>query len=412
MVAKVICGKNIKGAIAYNENKVKEGVAECIHSNKFGLDATELSFEEKVNRFRMRLDLNKNVKTNAVHISLNFDKSEKLTKDDLRIISEKYIELLGFSEQPFLIYQHRDAAHPHIHIVTTNIKSDGQRIDLHNIGKVKSEYARKMVETEFNLVKAESMNKSAPLTPILATAHYGKSETKRAISNVVRAVTRSYKYTSLHELNAVLKQFNVIADRGYEGTRMFDRKGLVYSILDSKGNKIGVPVKSSTIYGKPTLKYLEKQFGLNEVLRKSSSTALKRKIDDAIHKYDAKDFTQLKNILSRFEVVPVIWQNAEGKMYGVTYVDNETKTVFNGSDLGKGYSVKGISEKMQSGSPAQLAPKSVSIEQVLPNERTMHIEPLQYSQWLKSLTDAQKVDYSKPSHFNRRKRKKKKGRSI
>ena len=30
MVCKVRSGKNIKGALNYNENKVKEGVAECI----------------------------------------------------------------------------------------------------------------------------------------------------------------------------------------------------------------------------------------------------------------------------------------------------------------------------------------------------------------------------------------------
>jgi hypothetical protein len=412
MVAKVICGKSIKGAIAYNENKVNEGVAECIHSSTFGMDATELSFVEKVNRFRLRTDLNKNVKTNTVHISLNFDKSEKLTNDDLRIISEKYIELLGFSEQPFLVYQHKDAAHPHIHIVTTNIKSDGQRIDLHNIGKVKSEHARKLVEVEFNLAKAESMTKSAPLTPILAVAHYGKSETKRAISNVVRAVTRSYKYTSLAELNAVLKQFNVIADRGYEGTRMYDRKGLVYSILDGKGNKVGVPVKSSSIYGKPTLKFLEKQFGLNEVLRKSSAKDLKRKIDDAIHKYEAKDLTQLKNILGRFGVVPVLRENSEGRIYGLTYVDNQSKVVFNGSDLGKAYSIKGISERMQSKVPANLSHHPPVIAKSLFTKEKIHTDELQSAQWLKALTDADKVDYSNTSQFKKKRRKKKKGRTI
>jgi len=411
MVAKVICGKNIKGAIAYNENKVKEGVAECIHSNKFGFDAASLSFEEKVNRFRLRTDLNRNVKTNAVHISLNFDRSEKLTKDDLCLISEKYMDLLGFSDQPFLIYQHRDAAHPHIHIVTTNIKSDGKRIDLHNIGKVKSEYARKMVEAEFNLVKAESMNKSEPLTPILATAQYGKTETKRAVSNIVRAVTRSYRYTSLPELNAVLRQFNVIADRGYEGTRMFERKGLVYSILDSKGNKIGVPVKSSSISGKPTLKFLEKQFGLNKVLRKSSANDLKKKIDSAIHKYDAKNFEQLKNILNRFDVVPVFRKNPDGKVYGVTYVDNESKTVFNGSDLGKAYSVKGVVERMQSGPIINQGQPSSKHQRDYMMPMSIHVDDWQSPQWLKSLANAEKMDHSNPNQFKRR-RKKKKGRSI
>src|SRR5688500_2745103 len=118
MVAKVNCGKSIKGAIAYNENKVAEGKATCIHSSGFGIEANELSSQEKTRRFQLRFDLNKKVKTNTVHISLNFDKSESLTKEKLSLISDRYMELLGFAGQPYLVYQHKDAAHPHVHIVT------------------------------------------------------------------------------------------------------------------------------------------------------------------------------------------------------------------------------------------------------------------------------------------------------
>ena len=41
------------------------------------------------------------------------------------------LEKLGFGNQPYLVYQHRDARHPHIYIATTNIEADGKRIDLH-----------------------------------------------------------------------------------------------------------------------------------------------------------------------------------------------------------------------------------------------------------------------------------------
>ena len=34
-----------------------------------------------------------------------------------------------------------------------------------------------------------------------------------------------------------------------------------------------------------------------------------------------------------------------GLTYGITFVDNKNKTVFNGSDLGKAYSAKAISER-------------------------------------------------------------------
>jgi len=60
-----------------------------------------------------------------------------------------YMEKIGFCEQPYLIYRHYDAGHPHIHIVSINIRRDGSRISLHNIGRNQSEKARKEIENEF-----------------------------------------------------------------------------------------------------------------------------------------------------------------------------------------------------------------------------------------------------------------------
>lgn len=38
-------------------------------------------------------------------------------------------------------------------------------------------------------------------------------------------------------------------------------------------------------------------------------------------------------------------RNEEGKLYGITYIDHRSKSIFNGSPLGKQYSAKGISER-------------------------------------------------------------------
>ncbi|MGL1166852.1 hypothetical protein ACSTKZ_25270, partial [Vibrio parahaemolyticus] len=85
----------------------------------------------------------------------------------------------------------------------------------------------------------------------------------RSISNVVGSVFSSYKFCSLPEFNAALKQFNVIADRGKEEGRIYKNRGLVYRVLDSDGNKMGVPIKASSIGCKPTLDNLEKKFTAN-----------------------------------------------------------------------------------------------------------------------------------------------------
>lgn len=348
MVAKVITGKTIRGVLSYNENKVKEGTAAVIGAEGFCDDFSRLTFLDKLNTFVYQTSKNPNVKTNAVHISLNFDCLDRLNDEKLNSIAQAYLVKIGFGEQPYLIYRHFDAAHPHIHLVTTNIRMDGSRIDLHNIGRNQSERARKEIEVEFRLIKAQGKRHEVQmLRPAdLSKAFYGKSETKRAISNIVGAVTRSYRFASLPELNAVLNQYNVVADRGREGTIIHSRNGLRYSLIDKKGNPIGVPIKASAIYGKPTLSNLTGQFEVNGFLRDPHKARVKEVVDQYF-RHGEKTLNGFFQHMAANSIFPVIRQNEEGRIYGLTFIDNSTKCVFNGSLLGKQYSAKGIIDRLE-----------------------------------------------------------------
>jgi hypothetical protein len=89
----------------------------------------------------------------------------------------------------YLVYQHHDSGHPHIHIVSVKIDADGKRIETQNIGRNQSERARKEIEKEFYLVKADGRKQQQiqNLKPAMVSANYGKVETKRAISNILQA---------------------------------------------------------------------------------------------------------------------------------------------------------------------------------------------------------------------------------
>lgn len=165
--------------------------------------------------------------------------------------------------------EHHDAGHQHIHIVSTNIKSDGNKIEMNNIGRNQSERTRKEIELKFGLTKAEGRGQKQEydLKVNAQKVQYGKAPIKRAITNVLDTVIDQFRYTSLAELNAVLKLYNVMADRGREDSKMYQKKGLGYTALDNHGNKIGTPVKANDFYSKPTLKNLEEKFVQNESLR-------------------------------------------------------------------------------------------------------------------------------------------------
>ena len=333
-------------ALNYNEQKVKQKKAECIMAVNYSKDLNQLNFHHKLNQLKKQTSLNENTKRNSLHISLNFHPSEKLNRDQLEGIATTYMDKIGFGNQPYLVYEHSDAGHPHIHIVTTNIQADGKRRALHNIGRNQSEKARKEIEKLFGLIKAEGRKQSIENKVTNSQkVQYGKSETKRAITNVLDTVINQYKYTSLPELNAVLKLFNVQADRGSEDSRTFQKKGLLYRILDDKGNKIGIPIKASLIYSKPTLKYLEKRFKENETSRLEHKKRLKNTIDWSSLKKPNQPLRNLIETLAKEKIHVSIRQNEQGMIYGITYIDHQTKCVFNGSDLGKQYSAKGLLER-------------------------------------------------------------------
>ncbi len=373
MVAVIKVGHSMHRILAYNENKVKEGVAECIGAENYPLNADEMSGIIKLGYLLKRAALNENVKRNSIHISLNFDPSEAhVSKEKLMEIAQVYMQKIGFGEQPYLVYQHHDAGHPHIHIVTTNIQPDGKRIDLHLLGIRKSEPARKEIEKMFGLVVADAhaRREAFRLKPIeVKKVQYGRTETKRAITNVLDAVLYKYNYTSLPELNAVLKQYNVLADRGSEHSRIFQGGGLVYRILNEDGKPVGVPIKASDFYNKPTLKFLEENYTPNEAKRQPFKSRVKNEIDRLfIGKTPTLD--ELVKQLEKKGIHVALRQNDAGLIYGITYVDHQTKSVFNGSALGKQYSAKAIQERC--GFKEAIKPELV----LQPGEKTETLVPV------------------------------------
>jgi hypothetical protein len=349
MVAKIVIGRSIRGILHYNENKVNAGDAKLILASGFAGEIERMAFKQKLARFENLNLLRPSVKTNALHITLNFDASEKLDNLKVQQIAMAYMEKIGFDEQPYLVYRHQDAAHQHIHIATTSITREGKPIDLNYIGQDKSEPARKAIEKEFNLVIAES--KTYKMQPGIKPADaekalYGHLPTKRALSNVISAVMNQYRFTSLAEYNAVLRQFNVVADRGAGDTLMFQKKGLIYFLLDKDGQKVGVPIKASAFYSKPTLTNLEKKFERNEERRKSCREPLKAAIEKVFSRYDSITKSTFMKELQQQNINVLFRTNEKGYTYGLTLIDNRNKTVFNGSDLGKAYGAKGILERL------------------------------------------------------------------
>ncbi len=350
MVAVIKKTRSLSTTLNYNEKKLQQENAECILASNYVKDLELLNFYDKLHRLEHQANLNLRVKANSVHITLNFHEDDKLSKEKLQNIAEEYMQKIGFAEQPYLVYEHYDAGHQHAHIVTTNIRIDGTRIDMHNIGRNQSEKARKELEIKHKLIQAESRklqqkNELSIRQVNTQKVIYGKSQTTRAITNVLDHVLKHYKFTTLPELNAVLKQYNVMADRGKEDSRMYEKKGLVYRVLDKDGRKIGTPIKASAFYNKPILKELEKIFAKNLSLKQDLKRGIKVEVGLILNRHSKLNLDKFNEELRKCGIHATMRQNNKGFVYGITYVDHKRGAVINGSELGKEYSAKAILEQ-------------------------------------------------------------------
>src|SRR5689334_4733599 len=121
MVSKITFPDSLLDALNYHEQKVQKGRAELLQAENF------LPEKDQMER-------NTRAKTKLLHVSLNFDPSENLSKKELVQIATDYMNKIGFGDQPYLVYRHEDAGHPHIHVLTTTIQQDCKRINTHKIG--------------------------------------------------------------------------------------------------------------------------------------------------------------------------------------------------------------------------------------------------------------------------------------
>src|ERR1700744_3560360 len=163
MVAVVHTHKSLRDCLNYNENKVQAGLAVCLEAGFYPMDAADMSFHQKLRRLELLTELNQRTKVNTLHVSLNFHPSEQPSEVLLKEIAEVYLEKIGFGGQPYLLYQHFDAGHPHIHLLTTNIKADGRAINMHNIGKDQSQQAREEINERYHLVQGTKAEDDALL---------------------------------------------------------------------------------------------------------------------------------------------------------------------------------------------------------------------------------------------------------
>ena len=131
MVAKINRGVSLYGAIIYNQRKVDEATARIIAGNRMITDLTgnpHNVMQQTLWAFESYLAANRNTEKPVLHISLNPSVDDRLTDGQFAELAREYMQKMGYGDQPYIVYLHEDIDRRHVHIVSTCVKENGEKI--------------------------------------------------------------------------------------------------------------------------------------------------------------------------------------------------------------------------------------------------------------------------------------------
>ena len=230
----------------------------------------------------------------------------------------------------------------HMHIVTIQVDENGKCLDS-RYNYHRSKAITSDLEEKYNLHKADRKQRQAdnPLRKVDAS----QGNVKKQVANTVKSLCATYRFQSLGEYRALLSLYNISLEevRGEVGGREYH--GFVYSATDGQGNKVGNPFKASKIDKSVGVEAIEKRFAYSTKKfkeEKKLSEMTKHSVEAVLKQTYHKD--KFVELLKAKGIDVVFRHTADGRIYGATFIDHRTQSVFNGSRLGTNLSANALQE--------------------------------------------------------------------
>ncbi|MGJ1316132.1 conjugal transfer protein MobB, partial [Sphingobacterium multivorum] len=379
MIAKIGRSGNLYGALAYNQLKVENENGKILFANKIIETPTgAYTVAQLAQSFAPYLIANRNTEKHTLHISLNPDPKDKVSDDRFRQMAEEYMREMGYGEQPFVVFKHTDIDRSHIHIVSVCVDEQGKKIS-DKFEKMRSMNVCRELERQHGLIPATDKEHKQN-DKIFRPVDYRAGDVKSQIASVVRHLPNYYKFQTLGEYNALLSLFNVTTEKVEGELQGKMRQGLLYIPLNEKGERAGHPFKASLFGKNAGLPALELHFAKckEDLKDHPSKQTLKAAISIALK--STNDEQAFKKQLSEQGINVVVRRNDTGRIYGITFIDHNSKAVWNGSRLAKELSANTFNDywnnniKPEIKEPVVQLPKtSTSNDADLPAEEPHHL---------------------------------------
>ena len=341
MIAKISSTENLGGALGYNFKKVQhnEAAVLCVNELRKGFDGT-FQMDKVLADMQKAIPEQCRTKKTVFHCSLNPHPDEKLSDERLTQIAKEYMEALGYGNQPYIVFKHNDIAREHIHIVSLRVDFDGNKINDKFEGR-RSKKITNALEKKYNLIPSSKVSERT--TTETPKVNVVQGNIKEQVANTVRSAMKHYTFCSLGELNAVLRKYNLAVEEVKTEYRGKQYEGLVYVPTDDKGNKVSTPIHASDIGRGVGYTAVQNKMLKSKQMVKPLIPTVRRKVLEVMRTSPHTE-ERLRQRLEKQGLQVVIRKNDNGRLYGITFIDDEKGIALNGSRLGKGYAANKFNE--------------------------------------------------------------------
>ena len=334
MIAKISATENLGGALGYNFKKVEKGEANILLAAElYQSNDGNYTMEDVLTDMEALILKKGRTKKTVFHCSLNPHPDEKLSDEQFTQIVKEYMEALGYGKQPYIVFKHNDIAREHIHIVSLRVDSEGKKIN-DKFEKRRSKQITDTLERKYNLIPSSKVsNKEEVETP---KVDISKENIKEQVASALRMVLKHYKFCSLGELNAILSRYHLAVEEVKTEFRGKKYDGLVYVPTDDKGDKVGTPIHASDIGRGVGYTAVQNRMQKSKQNVKLLIPTVRNKVLQTMCTSPNTE-KELRQRLEEQGLRVVIRKNESGRIYGITFIDDEQGVALNGSRLGKGY---------------------------------------------------------------------------
>ena len=285
MIATILPSSTNFHAVEYNERKVAKGQAVLLEMKNFGyVGAADGYTPEQLQQYLIDYSArNEHIRKAQFHVAISC-RGHEYSQEQLLDIAHQYLHEMDYDDegQPLLIYAHNDTDNNHLHIITSRVNPNGQKID-HNHERIRSQ---------------EAINKIV-----------GEDEKLRADLFLKEAL--SYKFNSITQFKAIMEA------SGYE---CFERDS---NLEIARGGRVRTKIgmedltaKFSVIDEKKTYK---RRRQLGAVMKKYRNMVASR--------------SELSDILQKKFGVSLVFFGSKDKPYGYMIVDHSKQTVYKGGSV-------------------------------------------------------------------------------